>query len=364
MCLVLLGGCNPLFHRRLPQLTLPRTTCLERFAVAAQEADDGLAWLVLERRRWASAGTKLRLDSYQGGVRQQSLATHEELTQILAPLLRRSADSQNPRADLQRVLAASPLGARLEAQGFAAVSPAFSTNTAFSEDHQISINGRQVVLWLRAEGGEATGLNIATLSHAPDGETWLRPPPAEGTARAQGRSRNASHGCADDHLAAIEPGWLLSVHKRGLALEEPLVDNAEGLRRQSAEQNPRFTAGGRSLTAINIGQPVAAHIAEQAYLRHLAEDYVGAARLWRKTLAYDPSLSDGTYNLACAEARLGHFEAAMRLLRRALKQDDQRYRPLLQDDPDLQGLRQLPGFRALLNAATAVQPRHHLPPAR
>jgi tetratricopeptide (TPR) repeat protein len=86
-----------------------------------------------------------------------------------------------------------------------------------------------------------------------------------------------------------------------------------------------------------------------APLRPLYEagDYAEAAARGRELLAGDPPYADLFYNVACCESLAGQKDQAIAHLRRALALS-KRTRPFLEDDSDLDPIRQDPAFKELL----------------
>ena len=78
-----------------------------------------------------------------------------------------------------------------------------------------------------------------------------------------------------------------------------------------------------------------------------AGDYVRAAERGRELLADDPPYADLFYNVACCESLAGQNDQAIAHLRRAIELSE-RTRSLLEDDSDLDSIRQDPGFKELL----------------
>ena len=78
-----------------------------------------------------------------------------------------------------------------------------------------------------------------------------------------------------------------------------------------------------------------------------AGDYARAAERGRELLADDPPYADLFYNVACCESLAGQNDQAIAHLRRAIELSE-RTRSLLEDDSDLDSIRQDPGFKELL----------------
>jgi len=79
-----------------------------------------------------------------------------------------------------------------------------------------------------------------------------------------------------------------------------------------------------------------------------AGDYEGAAAILRKALEREPD-TGLYYNLACMEARLGHHDEAIEHLGHVV--NEQRFRELAPNDPDLESLRDDPRFATLLETS-------------
>jgi hypothetical protein len=78
-----------------------------------------------------------------------------------------------------------------------------------------------------------------------------------------------------------------------------------------------------------------------------AGDYAEAADRGRELLAGDPPYADLFYNVACCESLAGQKDQAIAHLRRAIELSE-RTRPFLEDDSDLDPIRQDPAFKELL----------------
>ena len=78
-----------------------------------------------------------------------------------------------------------------------------------------------------------------------------------------------------------------------------------------------------------------------------AGDYAEAAERGRELLAGDPPYADLFYNVACCESLAGQTDQAIAHLRRAIELSE-RTRSFLEDDSDLDPIRQDPAFKELL----------------
>lgn len=91
-----------------------------------------------------------------------------------------------------------------------------------------------------------------------------------------------------------------------------------------------------------------AHLALEAGLAdHQKGDEAAARRHFRAALALDPTYADAAYDLACVLVHLGRRKAALTWLRLAFRLAPRRLRVLAAGDPDLDPIRQDPGYRAL-----------------
>lgn len=104
----------------------------------------------------------------------------------------------------------------------------------------------------------------------------------------------------------------------------------------------------QALHVIEVAAAVADLWFTQAYEAHRAGDFEESKRLWLKAQGAAPERSEIDYNLACAEALLGHADAAMSHLARALERAPQRFRDPARRDPDLVSLRPREDFRHLI----------------
>jgi tetratricopeptide (TPR) repeat protein len=75
-------------------------------------------------------------------------------------------------------------------------------------------------------------------------------------------------------------------------------------------------------------------------------EYERAYEILRSANEEHPNLAGVLYNLACAEARLGKTDEAVKHLRRAVDLSDQ-FRFYARDDPDLESIRSHPDFVAV-----------------
>jgi tetratricopeptide (TPR) repeat protein len=77
-------------------------------------------------------------------------------------------------------------------------------------------------------------------------------------------------------------------------------------------------------------------------------NYPEAQRRFEKAVRLEPQYVDPCYNLACLFALTGETEQAVRYLKRAVSLDPQ-VRGWALEDPDLEGLRSLPGFQEIID---------------
>jgi len=128
---------------------------------------------------------------------------------------------------------------------------------------------------------------------------------------------------------------------RNLVNVQELVDTA-------ALDGPRGEAGRR---AIAIARVQLGFYQANAFMA--AGEWESASAVLRIALDLGPGDGRAWYNLACAEARLGHADEALAALAKAAENGARTGRPIA-DDPDLESLRERPEFAAL---AARLDPR-------
>lgn len=115
------------------------------------------------------------------------------------------------------------------------------------------------------------------------------------------------------------------------------LKEAEALYRRALGVDPGHKAVLNNLGVLRLGQG----------------DYAEAESLLRKAIRVDPETVDPYYNLACLYALSGRIEQSLGCLRRAVRMD-----PAViawcREDQDLQGLRGLPEFDAILGQGTGT----------
>ena len=102
------------------------------------------------------------------------------------------------------------------------------------------------------------------------------------------------------------------------------------------------------LRVLDLTRARAALVLRRGLEHHARGEYQRSRALFRKARDTDPHLAEASYDLACAEARLGETEAALRALGRAFELSPDRLRAVAEEDPDLATLRHEPVFRSLL----------------
>ena len=81
---------------------------------------------------------------------------------------------------------------------------------------------------------------------------------------------------------------------------------------------------------------------------HKKKKYGDSARDFARSLELDPSFAQAAFNLACARARSDDAEGALDALAKAVKLDRETYVKRAKRDSDLEGLRETPRFRQLV----------------
>ncbi len=115
------------------------------------------------------------------------------------------------------------------------------------------------------------------------------------------------------------------------------LEEAEDLYRQVLVLDPGHKAVLNNLGVLRLGQG----------------EYSEAESLLRKAIRVDPETVEPYYNLACLYALSGRIEQSLGYLRRALQMDPEVI-TWCREDQDLQSLRGLPEFDAILGAAAGT----------
>jgi tetratricopeptide (TPR) repeat protein len=149
------------------------------------------------------------------------------------------------------------------------------------------------------------------------------------------------------YLDTGRPEEAIAVYEKALALspENVLVCNNLGLAYTQAKEYDKAIATFKEAIRLDPKSPGALINLGGAYLRQ--GRYPEAVADYMEVIGVDPDNADAYYNLACAYALQGDAALALDSLRKAIKLgfDD---RDLLAGDPDLDSLRNEPGFREIV----------------
>jgi hypothetical protein len=125
---------------------------------------------------------------------------------------------------------------------------------------------------------------------------------------------------------------------------------AQGGARVALSIDYAATPRARDVRVIDLRRAQALLLSARAYEAHGRSDFERAARLWFEALELAPRIPETLYNLACAQARLGHAQTAMGYLERAIEVGGGRFRAMARVDVDLAPLRTTRRFRDVVDA--------------
>lgn len=108
----------------------------------------------------------------------------------------------------------------------------------------------------------------------------------------------------------------------------------------------------RTLHVLGLAGSQARLLSKKAHQAHQEEHFEQSARLWLQARRLNPDSTDLAYNVACAEARLGHHEDAIRSLDEAIRLGGDRYRSWARQDRDLAPLWEMAEFQAIVRRQT------------